>query len=216
MSPENIAIHIVQNAVNFISTSVAWVALGALTSRTQISRDVHGGSYSSSPEETLPSYSVPSLRSNGDNSGPFRSVPIASSSNSRGNLEDEKEERERLYEFQVQEYRKQKEMEAMRQQQKAMLRHGDQNTIRPSLKPQMKTMDDGLIVDENDELQRRLIEMENHKKIMQMKSGMKALKETQENYLRKRVGESAEQVYVKSKGSPVKRKRKIKKVIMSR
>ena len=37
MQPENIAIHVAQNAVNFISSSLAWLAIGAFASQTSLS-----------------------------------------------------------------------------------------------------------------------------------------------------------------------------------
>ena len=33
LQPENIAIHVAQNAVNFISSSIAWLAIGAFASQ---------------------------------------------------------------------------------------------------------------------------------------------------------------------------------------
>lgn len=37
MAPENIAIHVAQNAVNFFSSSIAWLAIGAFASQTALS-----------------------------------------------------------------------------------------------------------------------------------------------------------------------------------
>ena len=37
LQPENIAIHVAQNAVNFISSSLAWLAIGAFASQTSLS-----------------------------------------------------------------------------------------------------------------------------------------------------------------------------------
>ena len=64
LAPENIAIHVAQNFVNFASSSLAWMALGMLTSRTHISRDANEPSTFEIPEDytaygttVLPSYS---------------------------------------------------------------------------------------------------------------------------------------------------------------
>ena len=37
LQPENIAIHVAQNAVNFISSTIAWLAIGAFASQTALS-----------------------------------------------------------------------------------------------------------------------------------------------------------------------------------
>ena len=37
LQPENIAIHVAQNAVNFLSSSLAWLAIGAFASQTSLS-----------------------------------------------------------------------------------------------------------------------------------------------------------------------------------
>ena len=37
LGPENIAIHVAQNAVNFLASSLAWLAIGAFASQTSLS-----------------------------------------------------------------------------------------------------------------------------------------------------------------------------------
>ena len=67
LQPENIAIHVAQNAVNFISSSIAWLAIGAFASQTALSgrgidpEIIKAASMTSSSEHSL----KPILISNG-------------------------------------------------------------------------------------------------------------------------------------------------------
>ena len=44
LQPENIAIHVAQNAVNFISSTLAWLAIGAFASQTSLSGKLYTAS----------------------------------------------------------------------------------------------------------------------------------------------------------------------------
>merc|ERR1719295_494679 len=137
LKPENVAVHVAQNTVNYISSSLAWLLLSMLPSQTQIgaARDVDGTSYHS-PVTTH--YTEPATGySISESTHPFasasaanevRSGKLSSSTNAREQPEtsleeaeqaiaEEKEkmkQTERLYELQVQEYRRRKKMEALK------------------------------------------------------------------------------------------------------
>jgi len=63
LAPENIAIHVAQNAVNFFSSSIAWGLLGMLTSRTQVGRSEKATTYTM-PDDYL-AYGTTPMPSNG-------------------------------------------------------------------------------------------------------------------------------------------------------
>ena len=128
--------------MNFMTSSLGWLMLGALTSRTHISRQANDAPTFSTPENyvaygttALPSYGFPSsskVRSSdgatSDNSFLAKKdsldaapknviyVPRNPDTEMYNDVNQEELERERLYEAQVQEYRRRKKLEQMRAQ----------------------------------------------------------------------------------------------------
>ena len=219
MEPENVAIHVAQNAVNFAASSIAWLAISMLTSRTTLGRDVGSGYHSPTSSSSSSYDSSATLRSEGVFDPDYAANELSNSSpNSRQNMGDslssemaKKLEQERLYEIQVQEYRRRKKMEAMKMKKAAMMAasEADAVAVRRDFMPSFKTSEDGPMVEEGPEkMKQRTMDVEKYQKYMQMKKAA-------ENQLRKRVGTEemdAEKVVIKSKGAPaVRRIRKIKK-----
>ena len=244
--------------MNFVSSSLMWLALGALTSRTEVSRKVSDAPTFEVPDNYV-AYGTTALPSYGPASSQVRSSdgevkedlfwktkdvvksqpeniiygPVHPEQEVYNNINQEEMEREKLYEIQVQEYRRRKKLEQLRMknqkeaasEQVVVISDGKKDSSPFRSHPTLTQVEKTQLKSNQNELDKRLMKIESYKKYLaqhqqQSKDQLSQQNKQQEAYNRKDLNnhEAQPDVLVKKKGPIVTRRggnvvRKIRKIL---
>ena len=236
------AVHVAQNTVNYVSSSLAWLLLSMLTSQTEIAgRDVDGSAYHAptpSYQSPATSYSLANEHFAASEANEVKAALTSSNSREQQNqlmadsvsaeLEAaaKLDQQERLYELQVQEYRRRKKAEAIKRK-KMMMEAAASEQKAAKFVPSV-AFEGGEEAAPPSQLNKRLSKVETYQKYLKKQQLQQQLAQQQQQQLaqqqpllQRRASDNIEEpqpslmtdVHVKSKGSggPMRRLRKIKK-----